>query len=205
VVPNTLSQTTSARPAFGKPSHFTEEVHGFRANGGGFRPTPGTEPVTVRTPQAASEPAPAASSPGSASQPKGEFAGGSGMNRVYVTGRLGRDAVVRRTKNGRIVANFSVAVEESYQDLLGEWQKRTAWYRVQAWEELAETISADLQKGVRVYVEGRRVLRNWIDRENKKHAYNEIVASDVRFLDPTPTREACNGTGFRNEQSSDLQ
>ena len=64
---------------------------------------------------------------------------------MSVSGRLGRDAVVRHTKRGRFVANFSVAVDESYKDLLGEWQKKTAWHRVQVWEGLAETVSAGLR------------------------------------------------------------
>ena len=115
---------------------------------------------------------------------------------MAVTGRLGRHAVVRQTKNGHVVANFSVAVDESYKDLLGEWHKKTTWHRVQVWEELAETVSADLQKGVRVHVEGRRAIRNWIDRENRKHRYTEIVASDIRFLDAAPRREARNSAEF---------
>jgi single-stranded DNA-binding protein len=64
---------------------------------------------------------------------------------------------------------------------------------VHVWEELAETVSAGLLKGARVYVEGRLALRNWVDRDNRKHAYREIVARDVRFLDAAPRREAQNG------------
>jgi single-strand DNA-binding protein len=172
------------------------EVKGFCPNCGSFR-TPGTQPVTL--------PTPAASSPGTAAQRQGEFAGRSGLNRVNVTGRLGRDAVVRKTKNGRVVANFSVAVDESYKDQLGELQKKTAWHRVQVWEELAETVGSDLRQGVRVSVEGRRAIRHWIDRENRKHCYTEIVASDVRFLDPAPKREARNSNEFTAESSTQLQ
>jgi len=180
VVPNSSSQITSPRTEVGERFHFTKEVRGFRPNGGSFRRTPVTQPVTSRTPEAGGPPL-AVTSQGSAAQRKGEFAGRSGLNRVNVTGRLGRDAVVRQTKNGRVVANFSVAVDESYKDRLGEWHTKTEWHRVQVWEELAETVGADLRKGVRVHVEGRRMIRHWIDRENRKHVYWEIVASDVRF------------------------
>src|SRR5258708_22281892 len=141
---------------------------------------------------------PAAPSQGNAGQRDAGPTRQQKINRVAVTGRLGRNAVVRQTKNGHVVANFSVAMDESYKDLLGETHKKTAWHRVQVWEELAETVGAGLQKGVRVYVEGRRAIRNWIDRENRKHCYAEIVASDVRFLDPLPSREAQNARE-RNE------
>ena len=65
------------------------------------------------------------------------------------------------------MANFSIGVDESYKDRLGEWQKKTSWHRVQVWGELAETVGADLQQGVRVYVEGQLVNRAWVDRENR--------------------------------------
>ncbi len=202
MVPNSSSQT---RTEVGKQSHVTKKVKGFRPNGGSFRRTPGTKPVTMRTPQAAGRPTPAASSPGSAAPRQGEFAGPSGLDRVNVTGRLGRDAVVRQTKNGRVVANFSVAVDESYKDQLGQLHKKTAWHRVQVWEELAKTVGSDLRRGVRVSVEGRRAIRHWIDRENREHCYTEIVASDVRFLDPAPEREARSGNEFTTESSTQLQ
>jgi single-strand DNA-binding protein len=88
------------------------------------------------------------------------------------------------------VANFSIGVNESYKDRLGEWQKKTSWHRAQVWGELAETVGPDLQQGVRVYVEGRLVNRAWVDRENRKHHYTEVVAKDVRFLEAAPRPEA---------------
>jgi len=171
VVPNKSLETTFPRKDFRNQSTLTKEVRSVRP---------------------ASGPTPAAASSGAAAQGKVGLTGQSKLNKVAVTGRLGRDAVVRQTKNGHVVANFSVAVDESYKDLLGEWHKKTAWHRVQVWEELAETVGADLQKGVRVYVEGRRTIRHWIDRENRKHCYTEIVASDVRFLDAALKNESFN-------------
>ena len=190
VVPNKSLETTSPRKDFGNQSTFTKEVTSVRPGSVGFRRTPETQAVIVGASQAASGPTPAAASSGGAAQGKVGLTGQSKVNKVAVTGRLGRHAVVRQTKNGHVVANFSVAVDESYKDLLGEWHKKTAWHRVQVWEELAETVGADLQKGVRVYVEGRRTIRHWIDRENRKHCYTEIVASDVRFLDAALKNES---------------
>jgi single-strand DNA-binding protein len=180
-------------------SSFAKGVKNARPYAAGFRRRAGTQAVAGRTPQAAIEQAPAASLPSPGAQPRAELAGRNRLNEVNVTGRLGRDAVVRHTKNGHVVANFSVAVNESYKDLLGEWRQKTTWYRVQVWEELAETVSGCLLKGARVYVEGRLALRNWVDRENRKHAYREIVARDVCFLDTAPRRKAQNGGEFTAE------
>src|SRR5579864_5215957 len=62
-------------------------------------------------------------------QPSGEHNDQNIVNQVRLAGRLGRDAEVRQTKSGRTVANFSVGVEESYKDRMGEWQRKTAWHR----------------------------------------------------------------------------
>jgi single-stranded DNA-binding protein len=56
-----------------------------------------------------------------------------------------------------------------------------------------------------VYVEGRRAIRNCTDRENRKHAYREIVASEVRFLDAGLKRKARNSGEFITESSAELQ
>jgi single-stranded DNA-binding protein len=56
-----------------------------------------------------------------------------------------------------------------------------------------------------VYVEGQLAIRNCTDRENRKHAYREIVASEVRFLDAAPKREARNSGEFITESSAELQ
>ena len=65
---------------------------------------------------------------------------------------------------------FSLGTEESKKDRLGEWQKKTAWHRVQVWGDLAETVSASLRQGARVYVEGKLIIRNWIDKQTRSAA-----------------------------------
>jgi single stranded DNA-binding protein len=107
--------------------------------------------------------------------------GRSANNKVILVGLLSRNAAVRQTTNGHLVANFSIEVDESYKDRQGERQKRTSRHRVQAWGELVETVGADLQEGVAVYVEGRLVNHAWVDRENRKHYYTDVVAKVIRF------------------------
>jgi len=176
VASHSSSQTTSARPGVGRQSYSTKEGNHTHSYGAGFRREPGKPAFVPAT--------------GGSEQPASKKT----LTSVRISGRLGRDAVVRHTKTGRLVANFSVAVNESFRDLLGEWQPKTTWHRVQVWEALAETVSDSLRKGARVYVEGRLALRNWIDGENRRHAYREIVASDVRFLDAASKCDTQNGS-----------
>jgi single stranded DNA-binding protein len=61
-------------------------------------------------------------------------------------------------------------------------QPKIAWHRVQVWGETAKIVSTQLPEGSQLYVEGRLVVRRWIDKRNKRQTCTEILASDVRFL-----------------------
>lgn len=205
MVSNTSSAVRSLRTEVGRQFTLNAKANSVTPNIGGYGRAPQTEGVAARPPQSTAWPtARGSSSSNTPVRNEGPF-GGNSNNKVVLTGRLRRNAAVRRTTNGHIVANFSVGVDESYKDRLGEWQKKTSWHRVQVWGELAETVGAGLQQGVRVYVEGRLVNHAWVDRENLKHHYTEVVAKDVRFLDAAPRPEAREGSEFTKEYSADLQ
>jgi single-strand DNA-binding protein len=109
--------------------------------------------------------------------------GQSRANKVMLTGRLGRNARLRETKSGQMVADFFVGTDEFHKDLLGQWQRKTAWHRVQVWGEAAKMVSTPLREDAEVYVEGKLVIRKWIDKKNKRQRFTEILASEVRCLD----------------------
>jgi single-strand DNA-binding protein len=184
MVTNTASVATAPRPAGEKPFTFSKEVRSPRQDNGVFCLTPG-------------EPKPPRSFSGGPAQGNGERK--QQNNKVTLLGRLGQDAVVRQTTNGRTVANFSLGVDESYKDQLGEWQKKVTWHRVQVWGGLAETVGKDLLQGVRVYVEGRLIYRHWVDRQSQERTSAEIVASAIRFLDAAPRRQATNTSEFTEQ------
>jgi single-strand DNA-binding protein len=186
MVTNTASVVTVPRHAGGRPFTFRKQVHSPRQDSGVFCLTPG-------------EPKPPRSASGGPAQGNGERK--QQNNKVILLGRLGRDAVVRQTTNGRTVANFSLGVDESYKDRLGEWQKKVTWHRVQVWGELAETVSKDLLRGVRVYVEGRLIYRQWVDRQSQERTSAEIVASVIRFLDAAPRRPVTSTTEFTEQKA----
>jgi single-strand DNA-binding protein len=105
------------------------------------------------------------------------------VNKVMLTGRLGRNARVRETNGCRVVTDFFLGTEEFSKDLRGEWRPKTAWHRVQVWGEAAEMVGRQLPEGSRLYVEGRLVIRKRTDKNNKRRTATEILASDVRFLE----------------------
>jgi single-strand DNA-binding protein len=108
------------------------------------------------------------------------------VNKVILIGNLGRDPELRYTKDGRAVANFTLATSERWRDKEGAPQDRTEWHRIVVWDKQAENCAQYLQKGRSVYVEGRLQTREWEDREGQKRQTTEIVALNVTFLGNRP-------------------
>lgn len=106
----------------------------------------------------------------------------AGLNKVFLIGNLGSDPEVRFTPGGQAVANFSVAVNESWTDKQGEKQERTEWVRIVAWGKLGELVGEHLAKGRQCHVEGKLQTRKWTDKEGKDNYSTEVVASSVLFL-----------------------
>jgi len=107
----------------------------------------------------------------------------TGVNKVILIGCLGRDPEVRYTPNGVAVANFSIATSESWKDSKGEKQEKTEWHKIIAWKRLAEICVEYLEKGSRVYIEGKLQTRSWEDRDGNKRYTTEVVASQMQMLD----------------------
>lgn len=99
------------------------------------------------------------------------------LNRVYLSGHLGRDPETKFLPNGNAVANFSIATTERWQKD-GEWKEKTEWHRITAWGKTAEMCGEVLRKGTGVFVEGRLQTRSW-DKDGEKRYVTEVVAQTV--------------------------
>lgn len=101
---------------------------------------------------------------------------------VQIIGYLGADPEMRYTANGNAVTNFRVATSRSWKDAAGEKREETEWFRVQAWNKLAEVCAQYLTKGRLVFVEGRLQTRKWQDQQGADRYTTELVAQEVKFL-----------------------
>jgi len=114
------------------------------------------------------------------------------LNKVQMTGRLGADPEMRYTPQGHAVTTFRAASNRSWRSADGESHEDTEWFRVVAWNKLAEICNQWLSKGSRVYVEGRMQTRQWQDQEGQTRYQTEVIAIDIILLDsrrdsrPTP-------------------
>src|SRR5450432_877696 len=116
------------------------------------------------------------------------------VNKVILVGNVGKDPEVKYTPGGMPVARFSVATSENYKDRNDEWQERTEWHSMVAWQRLAEIVGEYVRKGATLYIEGRLQTSSWEDRESGSRKYRtEIVARDIVLLsngNRGPTRAA---------------
>ena len=105
------------------------------------------------------------------------------VNKVILVGNLGKDPEVKYTPNGVPVAKFSLATNERYKDKGGEWQDRTEWHNIVAWQRLAEIVGEYVKKGSKIYIEGRLQTSSWEDKQSGEKKYRtEVIASDLVLL-----------------------
>ena len=99
------------------------------------------------------------------------------VNKVILIGNLGADPEIRRTQDGRPIANLRVATSESWRDkATGERRERTEWHRVVIFNEgLSRIAEQYLKKGSKVYLEGSLQTRKWQDQQGQDRYSTEVV------------------------------
>jgi single-strand DNA-binding protein len=99
------------------------------------------------------------------------------LNKVMLIGNLGKDPEIRRTQDGRAIANLSVATSESWRDKqTGERKEKSEWHRVVIFSEpLCKVAEQYLKKGSKVYVEGQLQTHKWTDKDGVEKYSTEIV------------------------------
>jgi len=105
------------------------------------------------------------------------------VNKVILIGNLGKDPELKYTPSGTAYAKFSLATNERYKDKTGNWQDRTEWHNIVAWQRTAEIAGEYLKKGRTVYIEGRIQTRSWDDQQSGQKKYmTEIIANNLVLL-----------------------
>ena len=122
-----------------------------------------------------------------------------GVNKIIIAGNVGKDADLRYTQGGKAVANFSVAVNETFKNGKGEKEQRVEWFRCVAWQRLAEVAGEYVTKGRPVLVEGRLQSRMWTDRDEIERTTFEVVVRTLHLLDRAPNGEERLGSAARTE------
>jgi single-strand DNA-binding protein len=108
---------------------------------------------------------------------------GRGLNKVLLIGNLGRDPEMKYTPQGNPMTTFSMAVSRNRRTPEGDWKEETEWFRIVAWQKLAETCNEYLRKGSKVYIEGRLQTREFTGQDGQPRQIVEVVANEMVLLD----------------------
>ncbi len=103
-------------------------------------------------------------------------------NNVRLIGNLGMNPEIKETPNGKKLAKFSIATNETYKDESGNEIKETMWHNLIVWGKQADIVEKYLTKGSEIAVEGKLSNRNYIDKEGAKKYITEIVVSEFLML-----------------------
>jgi single-strand DNA-binding protein len=135
------------------------------------------------------------------------------VNKVILIGNLGADPEIRRTQDGRPIANLRVATSDTWRDkATGERREKTEWHRVVIFNEgLCRIAEQYLKKGSKVYLEGALQTRKWQDKDGQDRYSTEVVLqgfnSQLTMLDRAGGGGAAadddfgsSGTGVQRER-----
>jgi single-strand DNA-binding protein len=103
------------------------------------------------------------------------------LNSCSFIGNLGKDIESRAMPNGKMVANFSIGVGESYTDKSGNKVDKTEWVRCTAYDKLAEICIQYLSKGSKVFVQGRMETRSY-EKDGATVYTTGIVLDQMQML-----------------------
>jgi single-strand DNA-binding protein len=104
------------------------------------------------------------------------------LNKVTLIGNVGADPEVRQTASGTKLAKISLATSRSFTDRSGQRQEKTEWHRVTFWDRMAEIVEQYVNKGDRMYVEGRLEYSQSEDGQGGTRYWTDIVAQEMILL-----------------------
>jgi len=103
-------------------------------------------------------------------------------NKVQLIGNLGNAPEVKNTENGKKLARFSMATNETYRGRTGEKVTETTWHNVVAWGKVADIAEKFLTKGKEVAIEGKLINRSYTDKDGIKRYVTEIQVNELLLI-----------------------
>lgn len=126
-----------------------------------------------------------------------------GVNKAILLGNVGKDPEIRPTNGGSLVASFSLATADRQKDGQGNWQDKTEWHNLVAFNRTAEIVRDYVKKGSQLLIEGKIQTRSWDDRETGQKKYRtEIFVFDLTLLGGRSDQHNGNGNGHSSSSTS---
>jgi len=99
---------------------------------------------------------------------------------MTVVGNLVADPELRFTKNGKAVANFTIAVNRRVRTPDGVWQDGDVMFlRAVAWHITAQNVTDSLRKGDRVIATGEMTVTEYEGKDGVKRNNPELRVTEI--------------------------
>src|ERR1700675_3440623 len=126
-----------------------------------------------------------------------------GVNKVFLLGNVGKDPEIRSTAGGMTVASFTLATADRQKDAQGNWQDKTEWHNLVAFQRTAEVIRDYVKKGTQLFIEGKIQTRSWDDKESGAKRYKtEILVNELSLLGKPGSGEGGGGGYSKSSNAS---
>jgi len=107
------------------------------------------------------------------------------LNKVMLIGNVGSDPEIRATSSGARIAKVSLATNRSWTDRnSGEKNEKTEWHRLTFFGRLVDVVEQWVNKGDRLYVEGR-IEYSQTEGEGGTRYWTDIVVHEMVMLGST--------------------
>ncbi|PJA48061.1 MAG: single-stranded DNA-binding protein [candidate division SR1 bacterium CG_4_9_14_3_um_filter_40_9] len=112
------------------------------------------------------------------------------LNKVMIIGRSTSNLQVKTIESsGTPVVNFTVATNRKFKNRDGNVLEDAEYHRCVSYGKGAEVLGKYLNKGKRIYIEGRLRTRKWEDSEGKEKFSTEVIVDNFIFLDQKGARD----------------
>lgn len=99
------------------------------------------------------------------------------MNKVFLSGNLTRDIVLKETLSGKSYARIGIAVKRPF----SKDKDAVDFFDLVVWEKTAEFMSKYMGKGSRVLVECHARKSDYTDKDGNKRSAVEFIIDNVEF------------------------
>lgn len=103
-------------------------------------------------------------------------------NNVKLIGFVGQAPIITQLENGKKVARFSLATNETFKNAKGEKQTDTNWHQLVAWGKSAQVVEQFVTKGKEIAIDGKLVSRSYETKNQEKRFVTEIIVFEILLL-----------------------
>lgn len=108
------------------------------------------------------------------------------LNKVELIGYLGNDPELVTFDGGGKIVKASIATSETYKDKqVNEKKTITEWHNLVFGMNSVDTVMKFLNKGSKIFVEGKIRTRVW-EKDGEKRYSTDVVVRNFLFLDSKP-------------------